>query len=78
MIACSRYPCGMHSGGCHCADCINNGNRFMPLTPAPGQVAGPYTPQSIGCICPPTSEQTCESPACPRQNPFNRKPGARI
>lgn len=23
-----------------------------------------------GCICPPTSEQTCESPTCPRKNPF--------
>ncbi len=21
-----------------------------------------------GCICPPTSEQTCESPTCPRQD----------
>lgn len=25
-----------------------------------------------GCICPPTSEKTCENPACPRQNPFKR------
>jgi hypothetical protein len=21
-----------------------------------------------GCICPPTSEKTCESPVCPRKN----------
>lgn len=26
------------------------------------------TPQ--GCICPPTSEQTCQSPTCPRKNPL--------
>lgn len=23
-----------------------------------------------GCICPPTSEQTCQSPMCPRRNIF--------
>ena len=23
-----------------------------------------------GCICPPTSEKTCEAIACPRRNPF--------
>lgn len=25
---------------------------------------------SPGCICPPTSEKTCEAPMCPRRNPF--------
>jgi len=24
--------------------------------------------QSMGCICPPTSEQTCMNPLCPRKN----------
>jgi hypothetical protein len=24
-------------------------------------------PQSMGCICPPTSEQTCMNPMCPRK-----------
>jgi hypothetical protein len=24
-------------------------------------------PVSQGCICPPTSEQTCQNPQCPRQ-----------
>lgn len=27
-----------------------------------------------GCICPPTSEQTCQSPMCPRKNPFHQQP----
>jgi hypothetical protein len=27
-----------------------------------------FTPQ--GCICPPTSEKTCEAINCPRKNPF--------
>ena len=27
-------------------------------------------PQPMGCICPPTSEQTCEAPTCPRKNPL--------
>ncbi len=25
-----------------------------------------------GCICPPTSEQTCQAPLCPRQTPWKR------
>lgn len=29
-------------------------------------------PAPMGCICPPTSEKTCENPICPRQNPFKR------
>lgn len=24
-------------------------------------------PPLMGCICPPTSEQTCQAPACPRK-----------
>jgi hypothetical protein len=28
--------------------------------------SGPM-PQSMGCICPPTSEQTCMNPLCPRK-----------
>lgn len=26
-------------------------------------------PQQQGCICPPTSEQTCQNPTCPRKPP---------
>jgi len=35
----------------------------------------PHTPESVstapprGCICPPTSEQTCQSLTCPRRGP---------
>ena len=28
----------------------------------------------IGCICPPTSEQTCQNPACPRKPRVEVKP----
>jgi hypothetical protein len=64
MIACSRYPCGGHSGGCSFVDCVNNPLRqlYSPQTP------GPYIPPApMGCICPPTSEKTCENPMCPRK-----------
>lgn len=27
-----------------------------------------WTPQPQGCICPPTSEQTCQNDECPRQS----------
>jgi hypothetical protein len=26
--------------------------------------------QAVGCICPPTSERTCQNPLCPRQPPI--------
>lgn len=67
-VACSRFPCGMHSGGCSYADCINNGNRPM-FTPAPGVMNPFYTTPAVpmGCICPPTSEQTCQNSLCPRK-----------
>lgn len=32
----------------------------------------PTAPAPQGCICPPTSEQTCENPICPRKNPFKQ------
>lgn len=66
MISCSRFPCGGHAGGCSFADCTNN-QRFIQ-TPGfpPPMVAQPTTP--MGCICPPTSEKTCEGPFCPRKN----------
>jgi len=37
--------------------------------------SAPYMPASVGaappmgCICPPTSEQTCDNPICPRRGP---------
>lgn len=27
-------------------------------------------PPPAGCICPPTSEQTCQNPTCPRRDPM--------
>jgi hypothetical protein len=27
----------------------------------------PTAPAPMGCICPPTSEQTCQAPLCPRR-----------
>ena len=29
----------------------------------------PFVPTPMGCICPPTSEQTCQNPSCPRKAP---------
>jgi hypothetical protein len=28
--------------------------------------------RQVGCICPPTSEKTCENPTCPRKAPDPR------
>lgn len=33
-----------------------------------------YKPPPRGCICPPTAEQTCQSPTCPRKNPLGVVP----
>ena len=35
----------------------------------------PVTPAPRGCVCPPTSEQTCQSPVCPRK-PAPSPPGS--
>jgi hypothetical protein len=60
---CGKIPCGAHSGGCvdpHCP--INSGPTYPRASIGP-----PYVP--IGCICPPTAEQTCQSATCPRKLP---------
>ncbi len=59
MNICTKFPCSMNmtSGYCHDPNCPNRHN------PQP-------TYQPMGCICPPTSEKTCEAIACPRRNPF--------
>jgi len=52
---CISFPCPL---------CYPNGYPAQPfyhLPPAP-------IFSSPGCICPPTSEKTCESPICPRKN----------
>lgn len=52
--------------------------HHCPSHPCPicfPQTASPYylPPQPMlapqGCICPPTSEQTCKNPTCPRGGP---------
>lgn len=35
--------------------------NYYTLPPAPTYTVSP------GCICPPTSEKTCENPMCPRK-----------
>lgn len=59
MNACSQYPCHRTTAGCPVCDPTPRYN--MPPAPT-------FTPQ--GCICPPTSEKTCESICCPRKSPF--------
>lgn len=65
-ITCARFPCGMITGGsCSFTNCLNNPIYAATLNP----------PRPMGCICPPTSEQTCEAIACPRRDPFKRLHG---
>ena len=67
MNRCSKIPCGRDMSG-QCQDV------FCPAKMVPFSHANPVNPAIVpmGCICPPTSEQTCESPFCPRQNPMTR------
>lgn len=52
---CTAHPCP-----------LCNPDRFI-ATPIYNLPPQPYI-QPAGCICPPTSEKTCESPSCPRKN----------
>ncbi len=58
-VICSQYGCQGH--------CLTPWERPFhhgfgtPLQPTP------IIPFAPGCICPPTSEQTCQSAACPRK-----------
>jgi hypothetical protein len=66
MHLCNRIPCGATSGGCAYTDC--------PQRPLHPHWALPNTPifppaPPMGCICPPTAEQTCGNPVCPRKPP---------
>ena len=76
MNFCNRIPCGMTSGGCTYLDCPNRPSpSSYPPTTYPNMAPVQTMPLSFppqGCICPPTSEQTCENPYCPRQNPLTR------
>jgi hypothetical protein len=61
---CGAYPCTQTTGGCNfpCPYRLSPGVHYT----VPMQV--PPMMMSHGCICPPTSEKTCESVTCPRKN----------
>jgi hypothetical protein len=52
---CHSHPCQ-----CHAAP--------YPWQQASYPISLPPAPP-MGCICPPTSEQTCQNPVCPRKGP---------
>ena len=61
----------MYASTCMCSDpdCRLHGCKQMrshPIIQSPWAIP----PELVGCICPPTSEQTCQRTNCPRQNPF--------
>ena len=60
LNACGRVPCHRTSSGI-CPVCTPQ--TALPLHSYP-PVPVFYPP---GCICPPTSEQTCQAPMCPRK-----------
>lgn len=55
---CHKIPCYADTRGrCTCCNWSSwPGVEYYPAPPLQG------------CICPPTSERTCESPICPRKN----------
>jgi len=58
-LCCPTYPCRRTTGGCPICDPKPPNYQWVNTTlPSP----------PMGCICPPTSEKTCESPVCPRKN----------
>lgn len=59
MNICMTYPCRRTAAGCPICDPMPPGQHMTPTYP----IIHPP-----GCICPPTSEKTCESPTCPRKN----------
>lgn len=66
---CGNNPCYGHTDGCDVIGCRRNyrtptADRHMHLVSiAP----------VMGCICPPTSEKTCENPMCPRKDPLRAR-----
>ena len=54
-----------HPHGCICALCENPG--LAALFSRNHRIRGRLPPAPFGCICPPTSEQTCQNPTCPRK-----------
>jgi hypothetical protein len=62
--ACTR--CGKGGPGYYCAnlDCSHCPAYVPPSWPIPHPTQSTLV---MGCICPPTSEQTCMNPVCPRK-----------
>lgn len=61
MNACQRFECQTSAGCAHRGPrgeyCFFEHPTYSPI----------YPPMPLqGCICPPTSEQTCKNPTCPR------------
>lgn len=56
MGACANYICTTHGCQGHCGYQVPRQGYWTGMLGAPR-----------GCICPPTSEQTCQSQACPRK-----------
>ena len=53
-------------GPCANVICSQYGCQKLKYQPIQPQPVAPLKPPVIGCICPPTSEQTCQNPTCPR------------
>ena len=70
--ACSRPECQTTGG---CAHRGPHGELCWFLTSNYQQQLGRIEFPTMGCICPPTSEQTCQSPICPRRA-TTHKPGS--
>lgn len=53
----------------HCARCADERARMLDALAKPplSGVPAPITGEPRGCVCPPTSEQTCMSQFCPRK-----------
>lgn len=60
---CPSYPCPMCNPP-H-LEHLWNPPQMWPVAPSPYMVTAP---QPHGCICPPTSEKTCQGMLCPRRN----------
>lgn len=58
MSICTKSNCGMTTSGC--------ADLYCPMRHTIQQMPQPFQYLPPGCICPPTSEQTCKSPTCPR------------
>ena len=61
----------MFATTCCCSDpdCHLNGCKLNRRASATVQSPWVIPPELVGCICPPTSEKTCQREDCPRAAP---------